>query len=160
MVTPIRPAELILGKTLPFVAIGFWDMLLVFAASLLFFRVPFAGSFALLCFSAFLFILTSLGAGLFISTISKTQQQANMATFLMFQPLMMLSGFTFPIRSMPEVVQWFTYINPMRYFLEIVRGIFLKGAGIDILWPEMLALAVFGVVILTVSVNRFHKTLE
>jgi ABC-2 type transport system permease protein len=122
--------------------------------------VPFVGSFGLLCFASFLFILTNLGAGLLISTISKTQQQANMATFLLFQPFMMLSGFSFPIRSMPQAVQWFTYINPMRYFLEIVRGIFLKGSGIDILWPNLLALAVFGVVILSISIARFHKTLE
>ena len=160
MVTPIRPAELILGKTLPFIAIGFWDMLLVFGASLLLFHVPFMGSFTLLCVSAFLFILTNLGAGLFISTISKTQQQANMATFLLFQPFSMLSGFSFPIRSMPQVIQWFTYLNPMRYFLEIVSGIFLKGSGFDILWPNMLVLGVFGVTILTLAVKRFHKTLE
>jgi len=160
MVTPIRPVELILGKTLPFVAIGFWDLLLVLAASLLIFRVPFAGSFWLLCFASFLFILTNLGAGLFISTISKTQQQANMATFLLFQPFMMLSGFSFPIRSMPQAVQWFTYFNPMRYFLEIVRGIFLKGSGFDILWPNLLALAVFGITILSISIARFRKTLE
>jgi ABC-2 type transport system permease protein len=160
MVTPIRPVELILGKTLPFVVIGFWDMLLVLGASLVVFHVPFAGSFWLLCVSSFLFILTNLGAGLFISTISKTQQQANMATFLLFQPLMMLSGFSFPIRSMPQAVQWLTYLNPMRYFLDIVRGIFLKGSGFDVLWPNMAALAVFGVVVLSISINRFHKTLE
>lgn len=160
MVTPIRPAELILGKTLPFVVIGFADMLLVFAAALLIFRVPFAGNFGLLCLAALLFILTSLGAGLFISTVSSTQQQANMATFLLFQPFSMLSGFTFPIRNMPDVVQWFTYLNPMRYFLEIVRGVFLKGSGLDTLWPNYVALLVMGVVVLRLAVRRFHKTLE
>ena len=160
MVTPIRPAELILGKTLPFVVIGFWDMLLVLAASLVIFHVPFAGSFWLLSLASLLFILTTLGAGLFISTISRTQQQANMATFLLFQPFMMLSGFTFPIRSMPAAVQWFTYFNPMRYFLEVVRGIFLKGSGFDTLWPNLAALAVFGVAILWMSIQRFHKNLE
>ncbi|MEP6961641.1 MAG: ABC transporter permease, partial [Acidobacteriota bacterium] len=160
MVTPIRPMELILGKTLPFILIGFWDMLLVLAAALVVFHVPFVGNFWLLCGAAFLFILTTLGAGLLISTVSKTQQQANMATFLLFQPFMMLSGFSFPIRSMPQAIQWFTYINPMRYFLEIVRGIFLKGTGFDILWPNLLALAVFGVAILSISIARFHKTLE
>ena len=160
MVTPIRPSELILGKTLPFMIIGFWDMLLVLVASLVIFKVPFVGSFWLLCFASFLFILTTLGAGLLISTVSKTQQQANMATFLLFQPFMMLSGFTFPITSMPVAVQWFTLINPMRYFLEIVRGIFLKGSGMDTLWPNLAALAVFGVTILWISVKRFHKTLE
>ncbi|MGH9647129.1 MAG: ABC transporter permease, partial [Bryobacteraceae bacterium] len=160
MVTPIRPAELILGKTLPFVVIGFWDMLLVLGASLLIFHMPFAGSFWLLCLASLLFILTTLGAGLLISTISHTQQQANLATFLLFQPFQMLSGFTFPIRSMPQVVQWFTFVKPMRYFLDIVRGIFLKGSGFDTLWPELLAMGVFGVVILWISVLRFHKHLE
>ena len=160
MVTPIRPAELILGKTLPFVLIGLWDMLLVLAASLVIFHIPFEGRFWLLTLASLLFILTTLGAGLFISTISRTQQQANMATFLLFQPFMMLSGFTFPITSMPQAVQWFTLINPMRYFLEIVRGIFLRGSGIDTLWPNLVALAIFGVTILWFSVTRFHKTLE
>jgi ABC-2 type transport system permease protein len=160
MVTPIRPLELILGKTLPFVLIGFFDMILVVGASLLIFHVPFVGNFGTLCLAAFFFILTSLGAGLFISTVSKTQQQANMSTFLFFQPFMMLSGFSFPIRNMPLGVQYFTYLNPMRYFLEIVRGIFLKGSGLDTLWPQLLALAVFGVVILSLSVQRFHKHLE
>ncbi len=160
MVTPIRPVELIMGKTLPFVLIGFLDMLLVVGVALLMFHVPFAGSFGTLCLAAFFFILTTLGAGLFISTVSKTQQQANMSTFLFFQPFMMLSGFTFPIRNMPIGVQWFTYLNPMRYFMEIVRGIFLRGSGINVLWPDMAALAVFGVVVLGLSVQRFHKHLE
>lgn len=160
MVTPIRPTELILGKTLPFVLIGFFDMLLVMAAALLIFRVPFVGNFGLLCLAALLFIMTTLGAGLFISTVSSTQQQANMATFLFFQPFSMLSGFTFPIRNMPTVVQYFTYLNPMRYFLEVVRGVFLKGSGLDTLWPNFLALAVFGVVVLSLSVMRFHKKLD
>ncbi len=160
MVTPIRPLELILGKTLPFVLIGFLDLLLVVSAALLIFHVPFVGNFATLCLAAFFFILTTLGAGLFISTVSKTQQQANMSTFLFFQPFMMLSGFSFPIRNMPLGVQYFTYLNPMRYFLEIVRGIFLKGSGLDTLWPQLLALAVFGVVVLSLSVQRFHKHLE
>jgi ABC-2 type transport system permease protein len=160
MVTPLRPVELILGKTLPFVLIGFVDMVLVVAASLLIFNVPFAGNFGVLCLAAFFFILTSLGAGLYISTVSRTQQQANMSTFLMFQPFMMLSGFTFPIRNMPTVVQWLTYLNPMRYFLEIVRGVFLKGSGVSVLWPELAALAVFGAIVLSLSVQRFHKHLE
>ncbi|MBV8847031.1 MAG: ABC transporter permease [Bryobacterales bacterium] len=160
MVTPIRPVELILGKTLPFVIIGFWDMILVVGAALLIFRVPFAGNFGLLCVAALFYILTTLGAGLFISTVSRTQQQANMSTFLFFQPFMMLSGFTFPIRNMPQVVQWCTYINPMRYFMEIVRGIFLKGSGIDTLWPNFLALALLGVIVLSLAVQRFHKHLD
>ena len=151
---------LILGKTLPFVLVGYWDLILVTGAAMLIFHVPFNGSFPLLLFAAFVFLLTTLGAGLFISTISRTQQQAMMATTLFFQPFFMLSGFTFPIRNMPEGVQWLTYVNPVRYFMEIVRGVFLQGAGIDTLWPQVVALAVFGVIILGLSVNRFHKQLE
>jgi ABC-2 type transport system permease protein len=160
MVTPIRPVELILGKTLPFVLVGYWDLVLVTTAALLIFHVPFNGNFLLLLFAAGMFLLTTLGAGLFISTISRTQQQAMMATTLFFQPFFMLSGFSFPIRNMPEGVQWLTYLDPVRYFMEIVRGIFLQGAGISTLWPQILALAVFGVIILGLSVNRFHKQLE
>jgi ABC-2 type transport system permease protein len=160
MVTPIRPMELILGKTLPFVLVGLWDMMLVVTAALLIFHIPFAGNFGLLVASTLLFLLTSLGAGLFISTISRTQQQAMMTTGLFFQPFFMLSGFSFPIRNMPVSMQALTYINPVRYFMEIVRGIFLQGTGISTLWPQMVALAVFGVTILWLSVMRFHKQLE
>ncbi len=160
MVTPIRPMELIIGKTLPFVLVGLWDMLLVMGAALLIFHIPFRGSFWLLLGSTLLFLLSSLGAGLFISTVSKTQQQAMMATSLFFQPFFMLSGFTFPIRNMPQVAQWLTFVNPVRYFMEIVRGVFLQGAGIEALWTQMVALAIFGVAILAASVSRFHKQLE
>jgi ABC-2 type transport system permease protein len=160
MVTPIRPMELILGKTLPFVLVGLWDMILVVSAALLVFHIPFAGNFGLLVAATLLFLLTSLGAGLFISTISRTQQQAMMTTGLFFQPFFMLSGFSFPIRNMPVSMQMLTYINPVRYFMEIVRGIFLQGTGISTLWPQMAALAVFGVTILWLSVMRFHKQLE
>jgi ABC-2 type transport system permease protein len=160
MVTPIRPMELILGKTLPFVLVGLWDMILVVTAALLVFHIPFAGNFGLLVVCTLLFLLTSLGAGLFISTISRTQQQAMMTTGLFFQPFFMLSGFSFPIRNMPVSMQVLTYINPVRYFMEIVRGIFLQGTGISTLWPQMVALAVFGVIILWLSVLRFHKQLE
>jgi len=160
MVTPIRPMELILGKTLPFVLVGLWDMILVMVASLVVFHIPFAGNFGLLVVCTLLFLLTSLGAGLFISTISRTQQQAMMTMGLIFQPFFMLSGFSFPIRNMPVSMQMLTLINPVRYFMEIVRGIFLQGTGISTLWPQMVALAVFGVIILWLSVLRFHKQLE
>ena len=160
MVTPIRPIELMIGKTVPFAVIGLFDTVLVVAVALLIFKVPFRGSFALLFFSAILFLLTTLGAGLFISTVSRTQQQAMMSTFLFFQPFFLLSGFAFPVRNMPQGVQYVTLLNPVRYFLEIVRGIFLKGAGVDILWPQLLALAIFGVAILSLSAARFHKKLE
>jgi ABC-2 type transport system permease protein len=160
MVTPMRPIELMLGKTLPFALIGLVDLVMVTAGALLIFRVPFRGSFLVLFFSATLFLLTSLGAGLYLSTISRTQQQANMASFFFSSPAFMLSGFNFPIRNMPKVVQYLTYLNPLRYFMEIVRGVFLKGTGVAILWPQMLALFVYGTLILGLSAARFHKSLD
>jgi ABC-2 type transport system permease protein len=160
MVTPIRPLELMLGKTLPFALVGLVDMVLVILASILLFHVPFRGSVLVLFASAILFLLTSLGAGLYISTISRTQQQAMMTTFLIFQPFFLLSGFTFPLRNMPISIQYLSLLNPVRYFIEIVRGLFLKGSGVSVLWPQMLALAIFGVTILSLSAMRFRKRLD
>jgi ABC-2 type transport system permease protein len=157
MVTPIKPFELILGKTLPFGIIGFFDMLLVTVVALLWFRIPLRGSLPLLFLSTAVYLLSVLGIGLFISTISRSQQQALMATFLFFAPAVLLSGFMFPIENMPEIIQYGTYLNPLRYFLVIIRGIFLKGVGWDILWPHLAALAFLGVSVLTVSSLRFRK---
>jgi len=160
MVTPMRPIELILGKTLPFALVGLANMMIVTGAALLFFHIPFRGNFFLLMFCALLYLMPSLGAGLFLSTISNTQQQANMGSFFITTPAFMLSGFAFPISNMPRVVQYLTYLNPIRYFMEIVRGVFLKGVGLSILWPQMLVLGVYGVIILALSAIRFHKTLD
>lgn len=160
MVTPIRPIELMLGKTLPFAVIGLVDTVLVIVAALLLFHVPFVGSALLLFFCSGLFLMTTLGAGLFISTVSQTQQQAMMTTFLFYPLFFLLSGFAFPIRNMPDSVQYLTYLNPVRYFMEIVRGVFLKGSDVSVLWPQMVALAIFGVVILTMSSLRFRKRLD
>jgi ABC-2 type transport system permease protein len=160
MVTPMRPVELMLGKTLPFALIGLIDMMIVTGAALLLFNISFRGNFLLLLFCSLLYLMPSLGAGLFLSTVSNTQQQANLGSFFITTPAFMLSGFAFPISNMPRFVQYLTYINPIRYFMEIVRGIFLKGAGISVLWPQMLILAVYGAVILGLSVIRFHKTLD
>jgi ABC-2 type transport system permease protein len=156
----MRPIELMLGKTLPFALVGIIDMIIITAAALLIFRIPFRGSFLLLLCCAILFLMTSLGAGLFLSTISNTQQQANMMSFFFTTPAFMLSGFTFPIRNMPPFVQYLTYLNPLRYFMEIVRGVFLKGVGIETLWPKMVCLAVYGVLVLGLSALRFRKTLD
>ncbi|MBV9505177.1 MAG: ABC transporter permease [Acidobacteriia bacterium] len=160
MVTPMRPIELMLGKTLPFAVVGLIDMLIITGAALLIFHVPFRGNFLLLMFCAALFLMTSLGAGLFLSTISDTQQQAVMMSFFFTTPAFMLSGFTFPIRNMPVVVQYLTYLNPLRYFMEIVRGVFLKGVGVEILWPKMLSLMVYGLVVVGMSAARFRKKLD
>jgi ABC-2 type transport system permease protein len=160
MVTPIRPYQLILGKLIPFTVIGFIDVVVVLALAHFWFGVPIAGSVPLLFVLSGIFILTTLGLGLFISTIAKSQQQAMLiAQFFFFMPFMFLGGFVFPISNMPEVIQPFTYLIPLRYFFEIVRGVLLKGAGLRELWPQALALVVFGVGILTLSVKRFRKTM-
>lgn len=160
MVTPIRPAELILGKTIPFAAIGIFQLVLITTLAILVFDIPLKGSAFFLLATSMLFILCTLGLGLLISTVSGTQQQAMMTTLFVFQPFFMLSGFSFPIRNMPELAQWITYINPMRYFMDIVRGIFLKGVGLEVLWPQTLALVVLGTCILAFSVMRFKKRLD
>jgi len=160
MVTPMRPIELILGKTLPFALVGIIDMLLISGAALALFHVPFRGNFLLLLFCAVLFLMSALGAGLFLSTVSQTQQQANMMAFFFNTPAFMLSGFTFPIRNMPPVVQYLTYLNPLRYFMEIVRGVFLKGVGASVLWPQMVALFLYGGLVLWLSAARFRKKLD
>ena len=161
MVTPIRPFELILGKLIPFVVIGFVDVLVVLAIARLWFQVPLAGSLVLLLALSGLFILTTLGLGLLISTIARSQQQAMMISqFFVFMPFMFLSGFAIPIANMPVVIQDLTYIIPLRYFLEIVRAVFLKGAGLKELWFQTGALLFIGLAILTLSVVRFHKKLE
>jgi len=160
MVTPMRPIELMLGKTMPFAIVGMSNMLVITGGALLIFHVPFRGNFFLLMFCAMLFLMTSLGAGLLLSAVSQTQQQANMGSFFFTTPAFMLSGFMFPIRNMPPVVQYLSYLNPLRYFMEIVRGIFLKGVGVAVLWPQMVCLFVYGTAILSFSAARFRKTLD
>jgi len=159
MVTPITPTEFILGKTIPFGLIGFADVLLVTAVGVFWFDVPIRGNLLLLLGCSGIYLITMLGIGLLISTVSQTQQQAMMSTFFFFFPAMMLSGFVFPIANMPEIVQWITCLNPLRYLLIILRGIFLKGVGVGVLWPEILALAVMGTIMLWFVPTRFHKTL-
>ncbi|MEX2189074.1 MAG: ABC transporter permease [Bacteroidota bacterium] len=160
MVTPIRPYQFILGKLLPFIIIGFVDVVLVLGVAVNWFGIPLKGSILLLFGLSGLFLLTTLGLGLFVSTISRTQQQAMMtAQFFIFFPFIFLSGFTFPIDNMPPVVQVITYVVPLRYFITIVRGLFLKGVGLEILWPQALALLAFGLAILSLAVARFQKRL-
>ena len=160
MVTPIRPVELIIGKTAPFALIGLFQLILATLLALIIFRIPFRGNPLLLLISGILFLLTTLGSGVFISTISKSQLQAVLSTFMFLMPAVLFSGFAFPIHSMPQVFQYVSYVDPMRYFIEIVRGVFLKGSGLAILWPQMLALAIFGLVVLSLSVLRFRKRLD
>ena len=160
MVTPIRPIELILGKTLPFVLIAYIQLVMVLAISLFWFEVPLVGNPLILLFGAGLYLMSTLGVGLFISTISRTQQQALMSAFFFFFPAILLSGFMFPIENMPEPAQWITYLNPLRYFLVIVRDVFLKGNGLGVLWPQFAAQALLGSSLLLLSTLRFTKRIS
>lgn len=159
IVTPIKPFEFILGKTMPFALISFVDVSVITAIGVFWFGIPIRGSLLVLFAGAAVYILTTLSAGLLISTISETQQQALMTTFFFFMPAILLSGFMFPIANMPQPVQWLTYLNPLRYFLVIIRGVFLKGVGFTILWTQMAALGVLGAGLLLLASGRFKKTL-
>lgn len=159
-VTPLARWELIVGKLLPYALIGMFDVVLVTLVSVYWFEVPFLGSFPLLFACSLMYLLSTLGLGLLVSTISQTQQQASMtATFFFLTPMIYLSGFTFPIENMPQWIQYATYAIPLRYFLVIVRGIFLKGVGVDVLWPQMAALLACGLVLITLATLRSSKRL-
>lgn len=160
MVTPIRRTEFILGKTIPFFLIGLLDAALISTIGILKFSIPLHGSIGVLACGTVLFLLCVLGIGLFISTVSLTQQQAMMTSFFFIMPSVIFSGFGSPISSMPEFFQYLTYINPMRYYQTVLRSVYLKGVGLDVLWPQMAAMAGIGITMLAVSVMRFQKSLE
>ena len=160
MVSPIRPAEFIFGKTIPFFIVGLGEVALVVSVGLLWFRIPFVGNPFVLLLGTALFLLSTLAVGLLISTVCSTQQQAFSTNFFVLSPFFILSGFAFPIASMPQVLQWFTYINPLRYYLVVIRGTLLKGVGVSVLWPDFAAMAILALVLLTLSILRFRKTLE
>lgn len=157
-VTPLRRWEVIVGKLLPYGVVGIIDVLLVVAVAIFWFEVPLRGSFTLLLALTILYVGCTLALGLFISTISETQQQAMMtAAFFFIVPMVYLSGFIFPIENMPKAIQPLTYLIPLRYYLVIVRGIFLKGIGWELLWPQVAALAAWGGVVLTLAIARSSK---
>ena len=161
IVTPIRPWQLLLGKLAPFAIIGLFQMCVASAVTVFGFGVPLRGSFALLLDLTMLFILSNLGLGLFVSTVVQNQQQAMMgAVFGAMIPMIYLSGLIFPIENMPPAIQLVTYAIPLRYYAEIIRGVFLRGSGIAVLWPEALALLAMGVGILTLAALRFRKRLD
>ena len=161
MITPLRPMEIILGKLLPFALIGFVVVGFATMASVVIFRIPFRGSVGLLYLTSALFLLTTLGLGLLVSTWVRTQQQAMfLAGFGIMMPFFLLSGFIFPIDNMPEPIQWFTYLIPMRYYLICLRGIFLKGNQLIDLWQPCLAMLGLGGTILAAAVLKFHKRLD
>jgi ABC-2 type transport system permease protein len=160
-VTPLARWELIVGKLLPYGLIGIVDVVLVLFVALYWFRVPMLGSVPLLFAMSLVYLLSTLGLGLFISSISNTQQQAMLTTtFFFLMPMIYLSGFMTPIENMPQAIQWITYLIPLRYFLVIVRGIFLKGVGLGVLWPQAAALGAWGLVVISLAVVRSRKTLD
>jgi ABC-2 type transport system permease protein len=161
IVTPIRSWQLIVGKLFPFAVIGIADLMLVTSIAVWHFHVPLRGSFLLLVLLTSLFLLTTLGLGLLVSTLVRTQQQAMMASgFLLMTPMVYLSGLLFPIENMPAAIRVATYAVPLRYYATVIRGIFLKGSGIGVLWPEALAMAGFGISLLALASFRFRKRLD
>jgi ABC-2 type transport system permease protein len=160
MVTPIRPFEFILGKTIPFFCVGLALAAMVTVFGMLWFQIPFVGNPFVLLLGTSLYLLSVLGIGLLISTVCLTQQQAFATNFFVINPAFILSGFSFPIFTMPVFMQWLSYINPMTHYLIVVRGTFLKGVGLSVLWPQMLALGALGLALLTISVLRFRKSLD
>ena len=145
---------------MPFFLVGLGEVGLVVSVGLVWFRIPFVGSPFVLLLGTVLFLLCTLGIGLLISTICSTQQQAFSSNFFILSPVFILSGFAFPISSMPLALQWLTYVNPLRYYLIVIRGTLLKGIGIDVLWPQFAAMAALALVLLMLSILRFRKTLE
>jgi drug efflux transport system permease protein len=160
MVTPIRPAEFILGKTLPALLIGLGEAALVATFGILWFRLPFAGGATVLIAGTSLYLLATVGVGLLVSTLCVTQQQAFASAFFVMFPLFILSGFAFPISSMPDWLQWITLGDPLRYYLIVVRGTFLKGLGFDVLWPELAAMGGLAMLLIVISIMRFRKSLD
>ncbi len=157
-VTPVKPSEIILGKIVPYVAIALVEIILISGLSLLVFGISFKGNFFLLMFLSLFMIVANLGLGIYISTVSSTQQQAMLTSMFFIVPSMLLSGFLFPIKNMPEILQFITYIIPLRYYMVIIRGIFLKGLNFTELLPETLALLAFAVIIFTMAIKQFRKT--
>ncbi len=159
IVTPLRPWELVVGKITPYIIIAFFDTVEVLVAGMLLFHVPVNGSIALLLSLCALFLVTTLGIGLFVSTMANTQQEAMLITMFTLMPSIFLSGFFFPLAAMPKILQAFSYLVPLRYFLVISRGIVLKGVGIRSIYPEVIALSIFAVVVMTAASVRFKKRL-
>ena len=160
MVTPIRPIELVTGKVLPYIAISFIQILEILILGVYWFGVPIAGSFILLMFTSSVFLLTSLGLGILISSVANTFQEAMFVVSFIMLPAIFLSGFFFPLEAMPQSLQMFSYLIPLRYMLTIIRGVILKGVGLEALLGDVVALAVFGVVIVAFAATRIRKRLE
>ena len=160
LVSPVSTMELIIGKSLPFFLLSIVHLLMVIMVAILWFKVPLKGNFFFLLAASSSFIFAATGMGLYIAAISKTQQQAVLAGFMYVLPSIIFSGFAFPIYAMPRIIQYFTYLNPLRYFMTICRAIFLKGVGMEILWMDFLPMVVLGVVFFYFSARKFKRGLE
>jgi ABC-2 type transport system permease protein len=160
IVTPLKPWELVVGKITPYIIIAFADTIEVLIAGSLIFHVPINGNLSLLLLLSALFLVTTLGIGLFISTVANTQQEAMLTTMFTIMPSIFLSGFFFPLAAMPQILQIISYVVPLRYFLIIARGIVLKGVGVEAIYPEVIALSIFAVVIMSAAAIRFRKRLD
>ena len=160
MVTPIRKIEFILGKTIPYIITGYVSMTIMLLVASLVFNIQVKGSMVLLYFFSGLYLLGNMGIALMISAGAQTQQQAMLTSFLILLPCVMLSGFMFPIKNMPDLVQYATWFNPMRWYLEILRGIVMKGVGVKVLWPAIYAQATLAVSFIVLAWARFSKTLD
>ena len=160
IVTPIRPWELVVGKLLPYVILAFLNALEVLAIGHYWFGVPVRGSLWLIAAASFLFLLSSLGIGLFASTIANTQQEAMLTVWMLMLPSIFLAGFFFPLEAMPKILQWISYIFPLRYYLVIIRSLMLKGVGASAFQVDLIALGIFGVAIMTMAALRFRKRLD
>jgi ABC-2 type transport system permease protein len=160
IVTPIRPWELVVGKLLPYVILAFLNAFEVLAIGHYWFGVPIRGSLWLITFASLLFLLSSLGIGLLASTIANTQQEAMLTVWMLLLPSIFLAGFFFPLEAMPKILQWISYVFPLRYYLVIIRSLMLKGIGIEAVKENLIALAIFGVAIMSLASMRFRKRLD
>lgn len=161
IVTPLKPYHIIIGKLVPFILLGFVSIIIVLTAMRVIFDIPVKGNLFFLFLSAFFYILSSLGLGLFVSTISRTQQQAMMiAVFAVMMPMVFLSGFAFPVENMPQIIQYISYVIPLKYFINIIRGVISKGLGFTELWLNSAVLLAMGVIILLLSSLRFQRRLD
>jgi ABC-2 type transport system permease protein len=160
VVSPIRSSELMLGKMIPLITIGYVNLTTILVCAVFWFGVPIVGSAVLLYLTVFVFFFTTLGLGILVSTIAKTYIQATQLIQFFLMPSMLLSGFIFPVDAMPPVLQWAAYLVPLTYFLQIVRGIIIKGVGLEELWPQIALLTLFGLVVFTTAVLRFRKRID
>ncbi|MFQ6618499.1 MAG: ABC transporter permease, partial [Fidelibacterota bacterium] len=160
MVTPIRSYQLIAGKTIPFAILGLVEITFALAVGTLWFQIPLLGNIGILFLFCFVFLLTTLGLGLFVSTAATTQQQAMFIAWFINVFALIMSGFLFPLENMPKMLQYISYLNPLRYFITVLRELFLKGSGINYLYKEGIIMLLFGLVIFTLSALRFRKRIS